>query len=572
MGSEMCIRDRSKIPAQGETGLQPYLFGLNPFDGEKLDSKSIDIKFKVSAETSANDMVLTNIATMDYTSAPRPQEEKIKDRDSKPENFTEPTAEDLLEPLPGYKGNEENKNDLTDSKYHYKGQEDDDDFEKIIIKGTPFDLSLRKFITKLNGTELKDEKDRTPKINTSKLNTIDSTTGKKITTAEYVHPKDAVTVRKGDIVTYKIRVYNEGDRNGYATEVTDYLPEGLGFLPNYTNNSIWSIPKTTDEATGKEVLPEGIEIKNLVGENGFYKDESEINKDKIKLEDFKDPITGEVPTDYSQIQIVTGERAAISTKALKEKLIKAYKSQKADEDLWQQSTNDEKDGLFYQEVEITCIVLKENTYKGILKNVAEITEEYDEDGNKIEQKGDDRDSEPKNVYEDDKHTPGKEENGYTPGEQDDDDFEQLQLKYFDLALRKFITKVDGEAPEASREPVPDVSTLIDGTYDRNGKKEHTATYNHPKDPLWVKNGSKVEYTIRVYNEGSEDGYAYEVSDDIPNGLVFEADDATNKAYGWVMYREMTEGDENIAKEDIIAVSYTHLTLPTIRLSWARRCV
>lgn len=541
----------SKIPAQGETGLQPYLFGLNPFDGEKLDSKSIDIKFKVSAETSANDMVLTNIATMDYTSAPRPQEEKIKDRDSKPENFTEPTAEDLLEPLPGYKGNEENKNDLTDSKYHYKGQEDDDDFEKIIIKGTPFDLSLRKFITKLNGTELKDEKDRTPKINTSKLNTIDSTTGKKITTAEYVHPKDAVTVRKGDIVTYKIRVYNEGDRNGYATEVTDYLPEGLGFLPNYTNNSIWSIPKTTDEATGKEVLPEGIEIKNLVGENGFYKDESEINKDKIKLEDFKDPITGEVPTDYSQIQIVTGERAAISTKALKEKLIKAYKSQKADEDLWQQSTNDEKDGLFYQEVEITCIVLKENTYKGILKNVAEITEEYDEDGNKIEQKGDDRDSEPNNVYEDDKHTPGKEENGYTPGEQDDDDFEQLQLKYFDLALRKFITKVDGEAPEASREPVPDVTTLIDGTYDRNGKKEHTATYNHPKDPLWVKNGSKVEYTIRVYNEGSEDGYAYEVSDDIPNGLVFEADDATNKAYGWVMYREMTEGDENIAKEDII---------------------
>lgn len=541
----------SKIPAQGETGLQPYLFGLNPFDGEKLDSKSIDIKFKVSAETSANDMVLTNIATMDYTSAPRPQEEKIEDRDSKPENFTEPTAEDLLEPLPGYKGNEENKNDLTDSKYHYKGQEDDDDFEKIIIKGTPFDLSLRKFITKLNGTELKDEKDRTPKINTSKLNTIDSTTGKKITTAEYVHPKDAVTVRKGDIVTYKIRVYNEGDRNGYATEVTDYLPEGLGFLPNYTNNSIWSIPKTTDEATGKEVLPEGIEIKNLVGENGFYKDESEINKDKIKLEDFKDPITGEVPTDYSQIQIVTGERAAISTKALKEKLIKAYKSQKADEDLWQQSTNDEKDGLFYQEVEITCIVLKENTYKGILKNVAEITEEYDEDGNKIEQKGDDRDSEPNNVYEDDKHTPGKEENGYTPGEQDDDDFEQLQLKYFDLALRKFITKVDGEAPEASREPVPDVSTLIDGTYDRNGKKEHTATYNHPKDPLWVKNGSKVEYTIRVYNEGSEDGYAYEVSDDIPNGLVFEADDATNKAYGWVMYREMTEGDENIAKEDII---------------------
>mgnify|MGYP001165807145 CR=1 FL=1 len=540
-----------------------FIFRLEPFDGEKLDSESIDIKFKVTAKESVNDQILTNVATMYYKNGiVSTAFEEIKDRDSKPENFTEPTAEDLLEPLPGYKGNEENKNDLTDSKYHYKGQEDDDDFEKIIIKGTPFDLSLRKFITKLNGTELKDEKDRTPKINTSKLNTIDSTTGKKITTAEYVHPKDAVTVRKGDIVTYKIRVYNEGERNGYATEITDYLPEGLGFLPNYTNNSIWSIPKTTDETTGKEVLPDGIEIKNLVGENGFYKDESEINKDKIKLEDFKDPITGEVPTDYSQIQIVTGERAAISTKALKEKLIKAYKSQKANEDLWQQSTNDEEDGLFYQEVEITCIVLKENTYKGILKNVAEITEEYDDQGNKIEQKGDDRDSEPKNVYEDDKHTPGKEENGYTPGEQDDDDFEQLQLKYFDLALRKFITKVDGEAPETSREPVPDVSTLIDGTYDRNGIKEHTATYNHPKDPLWVKNGSEVEYTIRVYNEGSEDGYAYEISDDIPEGLLYEPENDINKAYGWTMYREMTEEDKDIAKEDIVEYNGKNYTVTT----------
>ena len=125
----------------------------------------------------------------------------------------------------------------------------------IIILATGGYLGYRIYKSKTEnitdlGTELKDEKDRTPKINTSKLNTIDSTTGKKITTAEYVHPKDAVTVRKGDIVTYKIRVYNEGDRNGYATEVTDYLPEGLGFLPNYTNNSIWSIPKTTDEATG----------------------------------------------------------------------------------------------------------------------------------------------------------------------------------------------------------------------------------------------------------------------------------------------------------------------------------
>ena len=534
----------SKKPSLTEVGLQETLFTLDPFNGEQLDSESIDIKFKVTAAESGNDQVLTNVATMDYASAPRPQEEKTKDRDSESTTFTEPTAEKLLEQLPGYKGNDKNKTDLTDSNYHYEGQQDDDDFEKIIVKGKTFDLSLRKYITTLNGTKLEGDKDRTPQIDTTKLKEG------KATTAIYKHPKDALTVRKGDIVTYKIRVYNEGQRDGYATLVTDYLPEGLGFLPGYTNNSVWLVPKVTGE-DGKETLPEGVKTISLVGESGFYNDESSIDKNKIKLEDFKDPITEEVPIDYSGIQIVTGERLAISTKSLEDKKIKSYKSEKAEEDLWQQSTNDENDGLFYQEVEITCIVLKENTYRGILKNVAEITGAKDSEGTEIKNKGDDRDSEPNNVYEDDKHTPGQEVDGYTPGEQDDDDFEKLQLKYFDLALRKFITKVDDKAPETSREPVPDVTTLIDGTYDRNGKKEYTATYNHTKEPLWVKNGSDVEYTIRVYNEGSEDGYAYEVSDDIPEGLIFDPENATNKSYGWTMYREMTEEDEDVAKEDII---------------------
>lgn len=534
----------SKIESAEKTGLQAYLFALDPFNGEQLDSESIDVKFKVTAKESGNDQVLTNVATMDYASETRPQEEKVKDRDSEPTTFTEPTAEKLLEPLPGYKGKDKNKTDLTDSNYHYEGQQDDDDFEKIIVKGKPFDLSLRKYITSLNGTKLEGDKDRTPQIDTTKLKTGEETT------AIYKHPKNALTVKKGDIVTYKIRVYNEAQRNGYATLVTDYLPDGLGFLPGYTNNSAWSVPKVTGE-DGKETLPEGVKTISLVGESGFYSNETSIDKNKIKLEDFKDLVTGEVPTDYSGIQIVTGERLAISTKSLEDKKIKAYKSEKAEGDLWQQSTNDENDGLFYQEVEITCIVLKENTYRGILKNVAEITGAKDSEGTEIKVKGDDRDSEPNNVYEDDKHIPKQEVNGYTPGEQDDDDFEQLQLKYFDLALRKFITKVDNEAPKTSREPVPDVTTLINGTYDRNGKKEYTATYNHTKDPLWVKNGSNVEYTIRVYNEGSEDGYAYEVSDDIPEGLLFDPENEINKSYGWTMYREMTEKDKDMSEEDII---------------------
>ena len=39
---------------------------------------------------------------------------------------------------------------------------------------------------------------------------------------------DVVT---GDIVTYTIRVYNEGDIDGYAQLVSDDIPDGLKFLP-----------------------------------------------------------------------------------------------------------------------------------------------------------------------------------------------------------------------------------------------------------------------------------------------------------------------------------------------------
>ena len=85
---------------------------------------------------------------------------------------------------------------------------------------------------------------------------------------------------------------------------------------------------------------------------------------------------------------------------------------------------------------------------------------------------------------------------------------------FDLALRKFISKVDGVAPTVSREPVIDAQskTLLDST--------GTAAYHHTKDSLKVKVGSQIEYTLRVYNEGEVDGYAKEITDYLPQDLKF----------------------------------------------------
>ena len=47
---------------------------------------------------------------------------------------------------------------------------------------------------------------------------------------KYNHTKEPVEVTTKDIVTYTLRVYNEGEINGYASKVSDDLPEGLEFL------------------------------------------------------------------------------------------------------------------------------------------------------------------------------------------------------------------------------------------------------------------------------------------------------------------------------------------------------
>ena len=147
-----------------------------------------------------------------------------------------------------------NKPDLSDSEYYYKGYEDDDDFEKVIVAGKAFDLSLQKFITKVNGKELNEK--REPKVDTSTLKNGS-------TNAKYTQIKTPVLVQKGDIVTYTIRVYNEGEVDGYAESVADYLPAGLGYLVNYNTNinNYWALPtsgvetiKLSQVTNGKEMI------------------------------------------------------------------------------------------------------------------------------------------------------------------------------------------------------------------------------------------------------------------------------------------------------------------------------
>ena len=321
-----------------------------------------------------------------------------------------------------------------------------------IVVPKPFDLSLRKFITNINGTEITN---RIPQVDVSKLASGEATT------ATYNHPKTPLKVAIGDVVTYTIRVYNEGDIDGYVEEITDHLPDQLEFIVDDQVNieNGWKIASSTDLKT--------IKTEYLSKAN-------------------------ETTDGANKISAFNGTTLA------------------------------------YKDVKIKCRVVATEPMADKITNIADITKFTDGDGNTVT----DRDSQENNVnlptgkdlenYRDSEINRGEE---YIPGQQDDDDFEKLTLKEFDLSLRKFITGVNGTAI-TNREPQVNVTPL------KNGGT--TAIYNHPKTPVSVAIGDLVEYTIRVYNEAEIDGYVEEITDHLPDQLEFVAGNEINTKYGWVV--------------------------------------
>ncbi len=433
------------------------------FDKEAgaISSAYVQIACKVS-DTAKASSVLTNIAEIG--------EDNLDDRDSTVVNNN--YIKDDLDSQ-NYTGDKDNKKDLTDSNYYYKGIEDDDDFEKVIVKGKVFDLNLQKFITKINKNA--PSPNRIPKADVTPLKQGTSTN------ATYATVKNPVTVKKGDIVIYTLRVYNEGDLAGYAEEVADYLPEGLGFLVNHKTNidNYWSIP--ADCKT----------VKLSTIENGAT---------NLSIDDF----TG--ITDLSNVDVVVGKAKLTSTKLKSietdtKNLIDAFDKENGTE-------------LDYKDIQIACIVLADKSENNNFKNIAEITDISDEERKDIA----DRDSIPNTVNPD--NYPGGD------ASQDDHDYEDLMTedpKEFDLSLQKFITKLNDTAI-IGRDPI--VTKNEDGTL----------RFSHTSDALPVCYNDLVTFTIRVYNEGDLAGYAKEVVDYLSaEGLEFVVGHETNKKYGWELY-------------------------------------
>ena len=275
-------------------------------NSNELSYKEVKIRCRVvnTAPTLTN---ITNIAEITEYS----NESNLTDRDNV-RDVVLPSDDDL----PSYKDDE-----INSGIEYIPGQEDDDDFEKVILQ--KFDLALRKFITGVNDEEITN---REPEVDTSKYGTADEN-GNLITNFTYNHTKDPVRVCQNDVVIYTIRVYNEGTMSGYAEQIKDDIPEGLEFLP-----------------------------------------ENNVNQEyRWVMLDAEGNVTQDV---NNAVNIVTDYLSKANETLDSENLLQAYNSETMD-------------GPDYRDVRVAFRVTEPNTSDRIIINQAQISEDKDEEGEDV---------------------------------------------------------------------------------------------------------------------------------------------------------------------------------------------
>lgn len=364
-----------------------------------------------------------------------------------------------------------------------------------------FDLALRKEITEIkNNIETKD-------INRWSNPAIEIAPLIANGTAKYNNAKDPIEVNLRDTVVYGINVYNEGERDGYAELVMDDVPEGLEMIA----------PGNGEDETS--------EI-NLENDWKMYRLATEKDKEIVEFDGVKYVET----TDATEAKVIVTDHLS---KAKGDALLKDG-SNIENPNLMKAFDKETMKEPVSRKINVEFRVKTTNKENQIITNKAQIIKHADSNGNTVVT---DRDS-----------IPGKWNDG-----EDDQDFENvvvLRDKLYDLALRKFITGVNNETINASREPKVDCTKLVNGGHD--------AEYFHSKEPVLLNTEDIVEYTIRVYNEGKDDAYAEIVMDDVPEHaqmvLPQYSEDGealnTNAKYAWKMYRELAEDEVPTGLETI----------------------
>ena len=441
-------------------------FNLQPKD-KKYSLSYIDIQLqcRVTAITNSDDNFLRNIVEItkiaDYNNNP------ISDRDSTANNLSDQSKI-------GYNWGESERG---------KGYEDDDDVEIALLKGRYFDLALRKFIISVNNRELKDQNkyDREPVVDTKPI--VEATS----TTAIYKHKKNPVTIAPGNIVTYVIRIYNEGNIDGYADEITEHLPPELEFVNNdfnAANGWVLDANDATQRTLKTTLLSAEKDKENII--KGF--DNQTLNYKDIKLQ-------LKVKNNVPPLKIIT---------SISEISKSSNQSNIVDRDDRKNASIPSDDKL--------------SEYRGNQANKTAL---------------DDRDY-------------------YYQGQEDDDDFEKVILQKFDLALKQFLTKVNNTD---IKDRIPTVDSTNYGQLNQNGQEITTMTYKTVKDPIRVENQDTVKFTIRIYNEGTQDGYATLIRNEISESLEYLPESEINKKYGWFYVDEANQPVQDMSKVKYLATDY-----------------
>ncbi len=197
-----------KATARGEKAIQPF-DASKGIDGTNPDYRDLKVEFEVTAKNvAAENRIITNTAEIadDQDENGNP----VEDVDSEPNND--------------------------------KDGEDDIDKERLQLKY--FDLSLLKYVSEVEVTE--DGKKKTIKTD------YDGTENPEPIVKVEIDKKK---LNKTEVkYTFTIKITNEGEIEGYATEITDYIPSGLEFKSADNKEYKWKLKDGSKDVVTTDYL------------------------------------------------------------------------------------------------------------------------------------------------------------------------------------------------------------------------------------------------------------------------------------------------------------------------------
>ena len=448
---------------------------------------------------------------------------------------------------------------------------EDSDTLNLTRRDKIYDLSIKKFASKVD----EENTGRSIEVSVTEQNEI-----------EYTEVRPEVTVKEGQKVIYTIRVYNEGNQAAVAEKITENIPAGLKYLPESEINT----ENGWQEVDGKiETTILASEIINRVipqkGEIPSYKEvfvEFEVTRDGLDEQPHTITNTAEVDELEGEVDLTDNtaqDSIKLAKKSIYDLAVKIFANKINNDDTGRNVTVsvNEDNEIEYIKTDVEKTVKDEDrviytirvynegneTIKGTkVTDVIPAGLVYVPDsttnltyGWKLKEN---------NIVETDYLTtqdeiPGitirsgeipsykelkvefevvedeTEENVTTitnvvriakaegeTDEADNEDTDTVNLerkeKTYDLSIKKFASKIDGENTGRSVEV-----SLTEG---------NEIKYTEVRPEKIVKEGQKVIYTIRVYNEGNQDVVAGKITESIPVGLKYLPESEINTENGW----------------------------------------